>query len=166
MLIYHPAYDAYHCVFRALFLTEKLPLLEVPRLRILDFFLCFPSEVRRVRLPKELAEARKTAQALVNEYHGPVSMQQAFRDMQHIQQAAFRTLAASKIFEPYELEQGMIKRSQLPLPTELKQKIAEAMQNSSKAIDLVVEKLGSLPLQGIDGLKHRTGLMEHRYDIA
>ncbi|KIP15259.1 hypothetical protein KY49_4595 [Burkholderia sp. MSHR3999] len=33
-------------------------------------------------------------------------------------------------------------------------------------VEYIVKKLASIPLLGNDGLKHRTGLMEHRYDVA
>ena len=165
MLIYHPAYDAYHCVFRALLITDSVKVVEVAKLRILDFFMCFPAELRRVRLPKEHLEARKMATELRNEYHGPVSMKQAFRDMEHIQLAAFRTLAASQLLDAGEFASGLVRRTEVVVPTDLIERLASAKANST-VLSYITQKLADLPLQGIDGLKHRTGLMEYRYDIA
>lgn len=164
MLIYHPAYDAYHCIFRALLITNAIKILEAPKLRILDFFMCFPAELHRVRLPKEHLEARRVAVTLKNEYHGPVSMKQAFRDMEHIQLAAFRTLAASQLFDPGELASGLVRRTDAAVPTDLIDRLAIASQAQGAILSYITKKLADLPLQGIDGLKHRTGLMEYRYD--
>ena len=166
MLVYHPAYDAYHCVFRALLITDLIQSLEVQRLRILDFFLSFPAEIRNIRLPREHAEARRLAQGLANEYHGPVSMSQAFRDMEHIQLAAFRTLAASEIFSATHFEDGIIFRTDASIPDDFREKLSAAKARDRGALEYIVRGLGSLPLFGDGGLKHRTGLMEHRYDVA
>ena len=166
MLIYHPAYDAYHCVFRALLITQLIPKMELSRLRILDFFLCFPGEIRNVRLPQQQNEARREAKSLVNEYHGPVNMHHAFRDMQHLQHAAFRSLAASGLFDPNEFERGVVSRTSANIPDELSGTISAARARDKVAIRCVIDMLGSMSLNGIDGLKDRTGLMEHRYDAA
>lgn len=166
MLIYHPAYDAYHCVFRALLITDSVQVLEVAKLRILDFFLCFPAELRGIRLPKEHSEARKMAQGLKNQYHGPVSMKQTFRDMEHIQLAAFRTLAASRLVDTAELTSGLVRRTSTSVPQDLVHRLAEATAHNKQVVSYLTKQLAELPLLGIDGLKHRTGLMEHRYDIA
>ena len=166
MLVYHPAYDAYHCVFRSLLITNHIKVIEVAKLRILDFFLCFPAEIQRIRLPREHSEARRLAQSSANQYHGPVSMHQAFRDMEHIQIAAFKTLAASQLITSNEFESGLVRRTDLAIPDELKAPLAGALVGNKTLVDYLVNKLGQLDLLGTDGLKHRTGLMEHRYDVA
>ncbi|HGA8765958.1 TPA: ABC-three component system middle component 5, partial [Salmonella enterica subsp. enterica serovar Virchow] len=45
MLIYHPAYDAYHCLFRMIALIDHVNEIEVDKARILDFYLIFPALV-------------------------------------------------------------------------------------------------------------------------
>lgn len=166
MLVYHPAYDAYHCVFRSLLITSRVKVIETAKLRILDFFLCFPAEIQKVRLPREHSEARRLAQRMANQYHGPVSMHQAFRDMEHIQLAAFRTLAASRLIVPNELETGLVRRTEIEVPEELHAILAQASTANRTLVDYLVNNLGQIQLLGVDGLKHRTGLMEHRYDVA
>ncbi|HUW50024.1 MAG TPA: ABC-three component system middle component 5 [Sulfuricella sp.] len=166
MLIYHPAYDAYHCVFRTLLLTNSLESIELQKLRILDFFLCFPSELSKVRLPRQHSEAKRLALELRNDYHGPISMNQAFRDMEHIQLAAFKSLAASSIVDQVKIEDGVIKRTGVALKEELKRKIDAVLERDSIVVEYIVNKLGVLPLNGSNGLKDRTGLMEYRYDVA
>lgn len=166
MLIYHSAYDAYHCIFRTLVILEKLKVVEVVKLRILDFYFCFPAELKRIRLPRGHNEAKKIAAELANIYHGPVSAIQTFRDMEHIQLAAFRTLAASHLIDAAEFQSGLVRRSELALPQYLNEKVAEALGQNNRLTSYVVEKLADLPLLGVDGLKHRTGLLDYKYDIA
>lgn len=166
MLIYHPAYDAYHCVFRALLITNAIPALEIQKLRLLDFFLSFPSELSNIRLTRELSELRKLGAKRENEYHGPVSKTQAFRDLEHIQHAAYSTLAASQIFAPGEFSQGLAIRTGVEVQPELAKMLALAEERDKHLLDCVLRQLGALPLQGTNGLKARTGLMESRYDVA
>ena len=50
MLIYSQAYDLYHTMFRILQIMEKTKeVLEVDKLRILDFYLAFPAELLEIR---------------------------------------------------------------------------------------------------------------------
>lgn len=166
MLVYHPAYDAYHCVFRSLQIVRAVNVIELTKLRILDFYFCFPSELKRIRLPSEHSEARKIAKEAQNEYHGPVSMQQTFRDMEHIQLAALRTLAASRLLDTAEFETGLIRRTKIDIPSGLQAALDKAAEENRAVLDYITQKLCEIPLLGENGLKHRTGLMEYRYDNA
>lgn len=166
MLIYHPAYDAYHCIFRALLLTESCRSIEIQKLRILDFFLCFPAEIGKIRLPREHADAKRMALQLKNDYHGPVSVKQVFRDMEHIQLAAFRSLAASEILDQKSFEIGLVERTDKTPKDELKRKIDSAAERDKVVIEYLVKRLVAIPLYGSNGLKDRTDLMEYRYDTA
>lgn len=164
MLIYHPAFDAYHCVFRMLAITESLRHLEYSKLRILDFYLCFPAEVAVVQLPQEHIELKKLARAAKNDYRGPVSTQRTFRDLESIQFSAARLLAASKIFDCEQLELGTTLRTNLKLPEALQANISAIRTSNDTVVEYVLTKMGEIPLAGVGGLKQRTGLMEYRYD--
>ena len=169
MLIYHPAFDAYHCVFRMLVISGVVPTLELAKLRILDYYMCFPAEVALIQLPQEHTEIRKVARTIKNEYRGPVSAHRTFRDMEPIQHAAARLLAASGVFDSRQLELGIVSRTDKVLPDDLLQAQTLEPTNAGPAAEVsnyVLHKLSSLPLSGPSGLKQRTGLMEHRYDVA
>ncbi len=166
MLIYHPAYDAYHCVFRALVVTQVLKKIEIAHLRIIDFFFVFPAEYKNITLPRQLTPGRASLSKLTNEFHGPVNMLQAFKDMEHIQVAAISTMAASGILDPKALEQGIVQRTNVAISSELQEKIDLAIADAGPKMDFIVRGLSEIPLLGVDGLKHRSGLMEYRYDIA
>jgi hypothetical protein len=166
MLIYHPAYDAYHAIFRALLILDALRSLEVEKLRLLDFYLVFPAELRHVRLPRTHRVDKLRAEKLLNVYRGPVNGMQAFRDMEPIQLAAIRALAASTLIDPAQLEKGHVIRTQVPVPADLTDPIRAARSMEQMMSDYVLGKLAEIPLRGTDGLKERTRLMEYRYDVA
>lgn len=166
MLIYHPAYDAYHCVFRLLLVADSLRSVELSKLRILDFFLTFPAEVRSVTLPRELTEARRLAQQLVNEYHGPVNAKKTFQDMEQIHLSAIRALSASNLLDRESLDAGLAVRTDTVIPPEMQKRLDLSRQRGGKIFEYILSGLGKIPTQGVDGLKHRTGLLEFRYDVV
>ncbi|WP_087687706.1 ABC-three component system middle component 5 [Pandoraea sp. PE-S2R-1] len=166
MLIYHPAYDAYHCVFRMLAVAENVPELEVEKARLLDFYLLFPSAVSAVRLPPVLREARKAAKSFANEYHDPLSPATTFRELRHIQESALKCIAASGLIEVSRLEAGFVRRTEIPLPDELQLRVEEFLEQRQPLAQTILYGLSAIPLRGHDGLKHRTALMEYRYDVA
>ena len=168
MLIYHPAFDAYHCVFRMLRITEELKKMETTKLRMLDYYFCFPAEVALIQLPRKDNGIKKIAQGAKNQYHGPVSSARTFRDMEPIQHAAVRMFAASGVFDSNQLELGTISRTEVKLPVDIlnAQALDSVDANPLVAIsNYILYNLSQLPLSGPGGMKQRTGLMEYRYDV-
>lgn len=166
MLIYHPAFDAYHCVFRMLILAEHLGQLEVDKGRILDFYLAFPSALTGVRWPNNVRSARRAAASFQNPYRMPVSARATLREMHDMQDAALRCLAAAELIEVDALQAGEIRRTEHEIPAALSAGINDYLQEGAEATDLILVKLASIPLLGADGLKDRTSLMDFRYDVA
>lgn len=166
MLIYHPAYDAYHCAFRLLILTEKLRRVDLARLRIIDFYFAFPAEIRKIRLPRTNTGIRKVAEELHNIYHGPLHPLQTFREMKHLQLAALRTLAAASIVDPQLLDKGVVNRLDTLLPEIMSSTMDNFNEAERELFDFITGELFDWPLNGVDGLKDRTGLLEFRYDNA
>jgi hypothetical protein len=164
MLIYHPAFDAYHCVYRMAMLTQKVKELEYSKLRILDFYLCFPAEIASIELPKDLQKIRAVAKEFTNKFRGPVSSSRTFHDLEQIQNSATRLLAASDVFDPKKLEEGIVSRTNRALPTEFNKTTSDPTNQAGMLVDFVLTQLSALPLQGNGGLKQRSGLMEYRYD--
>jgi hypothetical protein len=165
VLIYHPAFDAYHCIFRMLAITSEHRVLEFAKLRIIDFFLCFPAEVANVQLPQEHVEVKKLARTAQNSYRGPISAVRTFRDLEPIQAAAARLLALTGVFSTVELEDGRIVRTGQALPEDL-QRISSGVTAFSTPLEkFILLQMTNIPLTGLGGLKQRTGLMEYRYDI-
>jgi hypothetical protein len=164
MLIYHPAFDAYHCVYRMTLLTQAVTELEYSKLRILDFYLCFPAEIANIALPNNLQKIRPIAKQAANKVRGPVSSIRTFHDLEHIQNSAARLLAASDVFDSKKLEEGIISRTSRALPMEFSRTTSDSSNQTGTLIDFVLTQLSALPLRGNGGLKQRSRLMEYRYD--
>jgi len=166
MLIYHPAFDAYHCVFRILTISRVVKEMELSKLRILDFYLCFPAEVSGVQLPREHIEMKKTARGLKNDYRGPVSTARTFREMEPVQIASARLLAASRFLDADMLKSGIVKRMDSVVPPALQEMVDRQRETANVVTEYILTKMSAIPLTGVNGLKQRTGLMEYRYDVA
>jgi hypothetical protein len=166
MLIYHPAFDAYHCVFRMLLLADKILDLETDKAKLLDFYILFPGMVKNMRLPDSLKNLRSQAKKAVNVYRDPVSEVSTFREMRHIQDAALKCIAASGLIDLERYEAGYVTRTQLPTNLVLKTMQENFLNSNQPIITEILTGLSSIPLLGNDGLKHRSQLMEHRYDYV
>lgn len=166
MLIYHPVYDAYHCVFRMLAVADICKEIEVDKARILDFYLLFPANVALIRLPAELRDGRKVAKSIVNPYHDPLNPFATFRDMRPIQEVALKCIAASGLIDVDKLGSGFVVRTDVGIPEALRDSIKGFLDARQPLADFILNGLSKIPLRGHDGLKHRTEMMEYKYDVA
>lgn len=164
MLIYHPAYDAFHCLFRLMTIIDVRREIEVAKLRIIDFYFLFPAELRHVSLPKGKAGIKAVAKGLVNRYHGPVSPIQTFRELEHIQLAAMGALAAADLIDKHLLPEGVIRRTDKEIGPDVRKMMDQMLDSLPEGAAYAINELAEFPLKGDGGLKHRTGLMEYRYD--
>ncbi|WP_256081428.1 ABC-three component system middle component 5 [Massilia sp. YIM B04103] len=165
MLIYHPGYDAYHCIFRLLAVIDHVQDLEIDKARILEFFLLYPSAVAQIKIPQGMTAIRKEAKLLSNQYHDPINIKTTFRDMRFIQDAALKCIAAASLIDLDRFELGYITRTEVPIPESLNLYINSFIRQHENISQFVLEELSAMPLFGQNGLKHRTELMEYRYDF-
>lgn len=164
MLIYHPAMDAYHCVFRILLILRRVERIEVDKARILDFYILFPSAILSARLPESLRSRRKLLGTYKNPYRDPISPTTSFHEISRIQEAAINCIAGSGLVDIASLADGLLVRSKAALSNELMRSMDDYLAKNSDLAQVIFEHLSSIPLLGSDGLKHRTSLMEYRYD--
>lgn len=165
MLIYHPGYDAYHCIFRLLAVIDNVKDLEIDKARILEFFLLYPSAIAEVRIPQGMASIRKDATRLSNQYHDPINIKSTFKDMRFIQDAALKCIAAASLIDLDRFKLGYVTRTKLPIPDSLNLHINSFLASNETISRFVLKDLAKMPLLGSNGLKHRTELLEHRYDF-
>lgn len=164
MLIYHPAFDAYHCILRMLAILNISNDIEIERARILDFYLTFPSAASKIRMPIDLKLLKMEARAHSNIYRDPINPKITFREMQHIQDAAIKTLAATNMICKNGLKQGKVIMVESELNSDLNVSVTSFIDNASPFINILIQELSLIPLRGESGLKDRTNLMEYRYD--
>lgn len=167
MLIYHPAFDASHCSYRILKILSKISLdksIEKDRIKIIDFYMVFPKQMRSIRFPQNLG-ARKIRSELdkINDSYRPCRSPFLIQQkMSIIQDKVLNSLVTNEylsyISSKNEYTQGS-KFSHLALSNSLFSNfINKDLEN------LILDFFINCPLNGKDGLKDRTALMEFRYD--
>lgn len=166
MLVYHPAFDIYNCVFRILQLLQHMNQkeVEVDRIRIWDFYLTFPNETRNIRFPNSLNDLKKIFYKYPpNPYEDLIDPKRIIDRMKSYQLSALKCLASYGLIDSVLLTKNIIKRTEKPIPEELNIKVLELTIEKSNVIKLIVG-FWELPLYGKMGLKDRTGLIEFKYD--
>ena len=167
MLIYSQAYDLYHTMFRILQITEKTKeVLEVDKLRILDFYLAFPAELLEIRSFSGFKKYEKYLKAETNSYERVIDRKRLFFKMEHIQISAIKALISYGLLNPVEFKNGKIKRTENLIPGNLNSRINNANDESQNLITLITGPLASMNLYGHLGLKVRTNLIEFKYDAV
>ena len=164
MLVYDPAFDAYHCIFRLLTLLEREKEIEIDTLRILDFALCFPSVVSTFKLPKEFSAARAAARQSFSPYREALGPSNLFLSLQQTQEGALACLVASGYISGESMYRGTAARTAISLPPELHERCALLIKREEAFFRFLKPTLLEIPLNGPQGLKARSCLMEYRYD--
>ncbi len=168
MLIYNQAYDLYHTVFRILQILNnyKGEDMEVEKLRILDFYLAFPSELLDIQSFKGFTKHRKMLENKRNSYERVLDRKRLFIKMENIQISAIKALISFGIIDAKKFKQGKVKRTDLEIHLDLLTRIQEANKSNQELVDLITESLANMNLYGHLGLKHRTDLIEFNYDAV
>ncbi|WP_339135823.1 MAG: ABC-three component system middle component 5 [Candidatus Electrothrix sp. GW3-4] len=169
MLLYHPATDFYHCWMRfASILCEcGHKGTEFDRIRILDFLLCFPHEIRKCKLPREdSAELRRKIKQLPETYEDPQSIRQAFLPMTKIHKQVTMDMVARGIIQRKKYQEGtLILNIEEAHAYDFITSVAEEWKiRNEEWHEKLINVVLSIPLNGRGGLKDRTGLLEFRYD--
>ena len=166
MLIYHPAFDIYNCVFRILQLLTKMDTdeIEIDRLRIWDFYLTFPNEAKRISFPRELNDLKRIFKDKPNPYEDVIGSNRVFERMKSYQLSALRCLASYGLIDTKLLAKNIIKRTAKPIPDKLLEQMHNQSIKKENIIKLVTSPFNDLPLYGEKGFKYRTKLIEFKYD--
>lgn len=170
-LSYQAAFDPFHAMYRDLRIFHAInpfQCLFVDQVRILDFYVLYPFKISGIRFTPQHRRFR----ALADDYEHaqPYGSQpddaQIFARMKPMQLAALETLAEKKIIDAAELKNGKVKRTKISLPPELAERVSIANANEPKLMEAISVLASEYPFLGQNGLKDRTGLLEHRYDAV
>lgn len=166
MLVYHPAFDIYNCVFRMLQLMTSMKQREVEldRLRIWDFYLTFPNEARKISYPRDLSELKRIFNKKQdNPYEDLIDPKRIIERMKPYQMSALRSIASYGLIDSKSLSKNIVTRTDKEIPKELLDRFLDLTIEKSNIIKLITG-FNELPLYGKMGLKFRTGLIEFKYD--
>jgi hypothetical protein len=170
-LTYEPAFDAFHAAFRTLrlrpILRKEKPL-HRDHVRIIDFYHLFPHRIEGIRLMPQHRKYRRLATAYENRrpYGEQPDDKLLFDRMEPLQLTAFDTLAAQKYIDADHWKKGELVSTSKPLPAELLTRISEANKSDAELEEFLAVLGSEYDLSGPNGLKARTGLLEHRHDAV
>ena len=170
-LSYEPAFDPAHAMFRALRLRESV--LQGERVakelfRILDYYLLFPDRLKNARLRPEHRRIKGIAERQRRQApYGPRPDDQTLlQRMEPFTDVAVEHLAENGFLDRDALENGWISTTASTLPLSLAERIRALNEADAELLDALRVLATEYPFDGGDGLKHRTGLLEHRYDAV
>lgn len=167
MLIYDPALDSYHTAIRILSILDKnIEGLEIDLVRILDFYLAYPSKVQEIRLPTQFRYAKKEAGRINTVYRKPPSGKTQFERMKPVFVAALHGLVAAGFLNTNFIKNGILLINFEKIPTDLRIAMQAFVSRQQTIKTFIIESLPTISLYGAGGLKERTGLLDFKYDIV
>jgi hypothetical protein len=168
-LAFDPAFDPFHCAFRILRQVEfrhQVPV-RLGKLKILDVYLAEPVRCREIRLPATLKKEARLAASLQRPYYGQRPGTTALFDrMSPMQDAAIQTLVQHGLLDGDAFSNRLAVRTDEPLDGDLKLRVETTNEAEEKLMHFLFISLDQLEFDGFGGLKDRTGLGEHRYDVV
>lgn len=111
MLIYHPAYDIYHTSFRVLKILESntTECLELEKLRILDYILLFPHELKYITVPVDFSSIKRKYHE--NSYNRIFNRKKVFQQIQHYFQLSLQCLISYGAIDIEKYKAGLVCKS-------------------------------------------------------
>lgn len=158
-------------MFRAFRLREGLTRpFRLPRdlFRILDFYFLFPASLQNLRFrPEHQRMKRRAAATKRAPPYGPRPDDLVlFERMRPYQDAALDTLALHGFLSDEALSDGWVAPENKPVPTELLGRIEITNATEADLLTALRTIAQEYQLEGVNGLKDRTRLLEHRYDAV
>lgn len=169
MITYQPAFDPFHAIFRLFRLGhafDRCKAPEVDKVRILDFYVCFPFRASAIKFHRSDGHLKKVGRAYehLRPYGGLPDDIDLVTRMMPAQRLAMETLASRGHIDGDALKQGKFVLGDVPAPDELASRVSAANEEQGDLMELLETLCAEYPLLGADGLKQRTGLLEYRYD--
>lgn len=162
MVIYHPAYDVHHCSYRLLHVLSRVDQGRVSRdsLRLIDFYYVYPHLLKRVDLPRALKKYSASISAVAEPFEITPNPRGLFFDLARIQDSALVALEQKSILSTSVSSVALRAES---IPVSLKEHFELDDFSQSDFFKALVGVFPTLKLDGANGFKSRSGLMEYRY---
>ncbi len=171
MIVYHPAFDLYHSVYRMLqILThfKRNEYVETERLRIWDFYLLFPDKISSIRLKNTEKDIKELIKSYIKKENNPYDLlldnRKVFEKIKPFQLGALKCLASYGIINKDYLGLNKVTIISEDILSEYSSKFEPLTRKESNAISLLTSHFYYISLYGTYGLKDRTQLLESKYD--
>ena len=166
MIIYHPASDINHCAFRFINILSDVEnnQLDWQTLQILDFYYVFPHFLADIRLPRNPITTKSKLKNIPAAYEALPNPRRLMFGLKALHNETARALVAKGLLEKEPFLKNTIKLDTSKIPPALNGRVEVNTKRNTTWYKLLVQVLAHHPLNGKDGLKDRTQLMEFRYD--
>lgn len=166
MLVYHSAFDMYHCVYRLIQLLSNLKeeYVELERLRMWDYYLAFPNEMTKIRYERGNNDIQNLFPKKENPYEIVLDGKIIFEKMKPYQLTAIKTLASYGLVKKDYLTENRITKIDKTLFEDILKNYEPLSDRESNIIKIMTTYFYNMPLYGEKGFKDRTNLLEFRYD--
>jgi len=171
MIIYHQAFDLYHTVYRMIQLLsyfKRSEYIEVDRLRIWDYYLLFPNKVKNIKLKRTEKDISELVKSLItkeeNPYEEILDDRKMFEKIKPYQMTAIKSLASYGL-----INKDYLSSNRITIISEIKvksyiEKLKKLESQELNTIKLLTSHFYQISLFGEYGLKHRSKLLESKYD--
>ena len=171
MILYNNAFDLYHTIFRMLHLLSKIEedkVIEIDRIRIWDYYLLFTNEIFSIKPTKNKKEYNQLLRKLNikknNPYQQIYDQKKTLEKITPYQLAALNSLASYNIIEKDSLLREEIKINSSEILKKYVESVGDLSSREKNIVAIMTSFFRNISLQGNDGLKKRTDLIEYKYD--
>lgn len=171
MLIYNPAFDIYHCAFRMINLLDNLKenkSVEIERLRIWDFYLLFPDKIYEISLKRDEDDIKELIKNYISKTNNPYTNlsnnRKMFQRIRPYQLNSLKCLASYKIINSDFIETNKVMLVNREPVKDFNDNFSQLSRKEINIVKLLTSHFYLMSLNGLDGLKKRSGLLEYRYD--
>ena len=170
-MIYTPAFDLYHSIYRMLHILSHFcskDEVEVDRLRMWDFYVLFPFKTYDIKVMNKETEIREYRGKFIsnkrNPYNEVFDDRRLFERMRPYQTLALNMIASFGIISPDQLRRHTVRIVNDNRIHALVAQLGPLTTTQSNTLSWLSLYFRTMPVGGVYGLKHRTNLLESKYD--
>lgn len=166
MIIYHPFKDAHHCMYRFIsLLFEQDDGISKNMLCLADFYYLFPSQMKRINSwPRKNSKDFKLISSFPDQYETIINPKRIYFELREIQHNTIAHLLSKGIISRDSNSAQIIKLNKRSIPEELLDYLMNDEFRETEIFNIIATKLIQVPLNGKNGIKDKSGLMEFLYD--
>ncbi|MGY3296378.1 hypothetical protein ACVWY1_000798 [Pseudomonas sp. TE6288] len=168
MLMYHPAFDANHCLYRIVSILHATADQQIswPLLRMLDFYYLFPSQLKNITpWPSEIRKLKTKVATIPEQFEDLSNPARTFFELESFQKTATLELIAKGVISKSSFDKGIMELEPDSLPSAYTALLDNDDFLKSDAFEVITKGLPKTKFNGSNGLKFRSGLMEYIYDL-
>lgn len=142
--------------------------IEIDRLRIWDYYLLYPNKMANIKLKKDEADIKILIKNYIirpeNTYEKVINDRKVFEKIKPYQMTAIKCLASYGIINKNYLIHNKITLISKNIFDKYSKDFKELTVQEENSISLLTSHFYQLPLNGVNGLKFKTNLLESKYD--